>query len=127
MTIEHVAIYVNDLQRAKNFYEKYFNASSNEKYSNPKTKLETYFLSFESGARLEIMTRPKLARPCENNLRAGIIHLSFKLGSKEAVDSLTSQIQKDGFKIVSNPRTSGDGYYESCIADPEGNLVELLA
>lgn len=127
MKIEHLAIYVRDLERVKNFYVKYFEGKPNEKYVNSKTGLETYFLSFESGTRLEIMTRPNLANSSAEPLRAGIIHLAFKIGSKDLVDNLTSKLETDGFEIVSYPRTSGDGYYESCVADPEGNFVEIIA
>lgn len=127
MKIEHVAIYVKDLEKAKAFYTKYFNATANNKYTNPKTKLETYFLSFESGARLEIMTRPNLSDSTKEIFSTGIIHIAFKIGSKESVDELTKKIERDGFKVVTYPRTSGDGYYEACIADTEGNFIEIIA
>ena len=127
MTMDHIAIYVRDLEAAKNFYVKYFNAVSNAKYRNPKTLLETYFLSFDSGARIEIMTRPDLTDASKEAFRTGFIHLAFKLGSKELVDAKTRQLEADGYKIVSMPRTSGDGYYEACISDGEGNLIEIIA
>lgn len=127
MKIEHIAVYVKNLETVKNFYEKYFDAKSNSKYTNQKTKLETYFLSFEDGARLEIMHRPNLSDVGNDMFRTGLIHISFKLGTREAVDSLVEKFEKDSMKIVSYPRVSGDGYYEACVADPEGNFVELLA
>lgn len=127
MKLEHIAVYVKSLEETKDFYVNYFGAVSNNKYSNPKTKLETYFLSFGDGARLEIMSRPNLLDSPKDIFRMGLIHIAFKLGSAEKVDSLTKRIEKDGFKIISYPRTTGDGYYESCIADPEGNYVEIIA
>ncbi|MGL4567805.1 MAG: VOC family protein [Fusobacteriaceae bacterium] len=126
MKIDHIAIYTNDLERLKEFYEKYFNAVSNDKYHNPKTGLETYFLSFKSGARLEIMKRPNLNINESPSPFCGFIHLAFSLGSKEAVDFLTNKLVKDGHVLLSGPRTTGDGYYESCILDPDGNQIELV-
>ncbi|MGL5278318.1 MAG: VOC family protein [Cetobacterium sp.] len=127
MKIDHIAIYTNDLERLKDFYEKYFSAVSNSKYHNPKTGLETYFLSFENGARLEIMTRPNLNTNEAISPFCGFIHLAFSLGSKGTVDSLTNRLVEDGYTLLSGPRTTGDGYYESCILDPDGNQIELVA
>ncbi|MGO4707757.1 VOC family protein [Chryseobacterium sp. 2TAF14] len=127
MKIEHVAFWVKDLEKMKEFYQTYFNAVSNEKYNNPVKKFESYFLSFDSGARLEIMFRPDIIEAnnhheCE---KLGMIHLAFSTGSKEKVDILTEKLRIDGFKIVGEPRTTGDGYYESVILDPENNLIEI--
>lgn len=127
MTVDHIAIYVGNLEAAKNFYVKYFNAVHNNKYHNPKTSLETYFLSFDSGARLEIMSRPNLAAAPTTPLRRGIIHLAFKLGSRELVDAKVEQLRTDGYNIISNPRITGDGYYEACVSDNEGNFIEIIA
>lgn len=128
MKIEHIAIWVKDLEKTKAFYEKYFGAVSNEKYYNPTKKFESYFLSFENGSRLEIMRKPDIQ---ENNSsydaqQFGIVHLAFSTGSKEKVDELTETLRKDGYKIAGEPRTSGDGYYESVILDPENNIVEII-
>ena len=128
MKIEHIAIWVKDLEKMKAFYEKYFGAISNEKYYNPTKKIESYFLSFENGSRLEIMRKQDIQ---ENNSsydaqQFGIVHLAFSTGSKEKVDELTKTIRKDGYKIAGEPRTSGDGYYESVIIDPENNIVEII-
>lgn len=128
MKIEHIAIWVKDLEKTKAFYEKYFGAISNEKYYNPTKKFESYFLSFENGSRLEIMRKPDIQ---ENNSsydaqQFGIVHLAFSTGSKEKVDELTETLRKDGYKIAGEPRTSGDGYYESVILDPENNIVEII-
>ena len=94
-------------------------------YHNCKTNFKSYFLSFDDGARLEIMSRPDIANEFKNPLRSGYIHLAFSLGSKENVDYLTNQLRKDGYDIVSGPRITGDGYYESCFVGFEGNLIEL--
>ncbi len=125
MKIEHIALYVSDLEITKNFYEKYFGAKSNNGYHNENTGFKSYFLSFETGARLEIMNLSELEKKSENNKRAGFIHLAFSVGSQEKVRNLTYAIKKDGFEVLSNPRTTGDGYYESCVVDPEGNLIEI--
>ncbi len=127
MKIEHVALYVNDLQKTKAFYEKYFNAKSNELYHNKTTGFKSHFLTFGDGARLEIMTAPELVEKNPALKRTGFIHLAFTVGSEERVDALTKQLQDDGFVVTSGPRTTGDGYYESCVLDPEGNLVEITS
>lgn len=125
-TIDHTAIYVKDLEATRQFYIEYFGATSNEKYHNPKTGLQTYFLTFEGTARLEIMTRPELAEAA-GHLAFGWNHLAFSLGSKEAVDELSARLEADGFTILSGPRTTGDGYYETAFLDAEGNQVEITA
>lgn len=125
MRIEHIAMYVNDLEKAKNFFEKYFHATSNEGYHNAKTDFRSYFLSFDDGARLEIMTRPNMSDADKQLTRTGYIHLAFRLGSKEAVNKLTAELKSDGYQVVSGPRTTGDGYYESCIIGIEGNQIEI--
>ncbi len=125
MKIDHVALYVLELEKAKEFFTHYFGARSNQLYHNPRTGLKTYFLSFDNGARLEIMQRPEVAASQFNQYRTGYIHVAFKLGSKEAVDQLTKQLESDGYKVISGPRTTGDGYYESCIKGFEDNIIEL--
>lgn len=125
MRIEHIAMYVNDLERTREFFEKYFGAVSNEGYHNPKTGLRTYFLSFDNGARLEIMNRPGMVDDEKALARTGYMHIAFSLGSKETVDRLTAQLREDGYEVVSGPRTTGDGYYESCILGIEGNQIEI--
>ena len=126
MKINHVAIYVNNLEKTKEFYVKYFQANANEKYHNKNTGLQTYFLSFpDSGTRLEIMTRSGLSVREDKSMNEGFIHLAFSVGSKEKVDELTERLVKDGFRCLSGPRTTGDGYYESVVEDCEGNLLEI--
>jgi len=124
--INHIALYVNDLERMRLFYEKYFNAKANEMYHNPKTSLKTYFLEFEGSCRIEIMTRENLNNVAKELNDVGYIHIAFSVGSKDRVDELTELLENDGYKIISKPRTTGDGYYESCIFDPEGNQVEIV-
>ena len=125
MHIEHIAMYVNDLEKTRDFFIKYFNASSNEGYHNKNKDFRSYFLSFDDGARLEIMNKPDMIEYEKNLSRTGYIHIAFSLGSKEAVNELTNRIKNDGYTVVSGPRTTGDGYYESCIIGIEGNQIEI--
>ena len=125
MKIEHIAMYVNDLEAAKEFFIKYFDAVSNEMYHNQRTGFKSYFLSFEDGARLEIMTKEIMEDTKKTLTRTGFIHLAFSVGSKEKVDSLTSKMKGDGYEVISGPRTTGDGYYESCIVAVEDNQIEI--
>lgn len=127
MKIDHIAIYVENLEATKEFFIKYFNATANNLYHNPKTELSTYFLSFEDNTRLEIMSRPNMIKTEFNLYRQGFIHLSFSLGNKEKVNELTARLKNDGYEILSEPRTTGDGYYESYVLGPENNILELIA
>ena len=125
MYIEHIAMYVNDLEKTRDFFVKYFNATSNEGYHNKKTDFRSYFLSFDGGARLEIMNKPQLNDDEKALNHTGYIHIAFSLGSKMAVNELTEKLRNDGYAVVSGPRTTGDGYYESCIIGIEGNQIEI--
>lgn len=125
MRIEHIAMNVNNLETARDFFIKYFNAKSNEGYHNKKTDFRSYFLSFDDGARLEIMNKPNMVDPEKILERTGFIHIAFSLGNKAAVDELTAKLKSDGFEVVSGPRTTGDGYYESCIIGIEDNQIEI--
>lgn len=126
MKIEHIAIWTLNLEKMKNFYLEFFDLKSNEKYYNLKKKFSSYFLKFEKGARIELMHRPDISEFIEKSeSKLGITHFAISVGSKERVDSITELIKKNGFRIVGEPRTTGDGYYESVIADPEGNLIEI--
>ena len=125
MKIEHIAMYVTDLERTKEFFEKYFGARSNNGYHNPTTDFRSYFLSFDDGARIEIMNKPEMDDASKSITRTGFIHIAFSVGSKERVDELTAQMKKDGDEVISDPRTTGDGYYESCIIGVEGNQIEI--
>ena len=125
MKIEHIALYVNDLEKTKDFFEKYFGARSNTGYHNMKTDFRSYFLTFEDGARLEIMNRPEMNDMEKDIARTGFIHIAFSVGSKEKVDELTGTLKAAGYDVISGPRTTGDGYYESCIVAMEGNQIEV--
>ncbi|MDD6461755.1 MAG: VOC family protein [Bifidobacteriaceae bacterium] len=168
MHIEHIALYVTDLEAARTFFERYLGATSNARYHNPRTGFSSYFLTFgddanrdysngndadgkdangkdangaganggsageaatqsagNSGARLEIMTRPDIVNEPKPAFRTGYNHIAFSLGSRERVDELTARLRKDGYEVMSGPRVTGDGYYESCIVALENNLIEL--
>lgn len=125
MKIEHIAMYVNDLERAKDFFVKYFEAKSNDGYHNKKTDFRSYFLTFDDGARLEIMNKPEMSDLSKDLARTGYVHIAFSVGSKEKVDALTAELKADGYEVISGPRTTGDGYYESCVVAVEGNQVEI--
>ena len=126
MKIEHIAIWTQDLERLKDFYMTYFEAQANDKYVNPTKGFESYFLRFSSGARLELMCLPDVqpAQDLPEN-PVGLTHLAFSVGSKERVDQLTDVLQAAGYTVTSAPRTTGDGYYESVVLDPDGNRVEI--
>lgn len=127
MNIDHIAIWTNNLERMKDFYERYFNARAGRKYHNLQKQYESYFLSFSTGARIEIMKQPGIT-PRKHDPRQGLLgyaHLSFACGSEASVDELTERFQKDGYQVTGGPRYTGDGYYESVILDPDGNLVEI--
>lgn len=125
MKVEHVAMYVNNLEGTKDFFCKYFNGKANGEYHNPKTDFKSYFISFDDGSRLEIMTRPEVEECNRKPYGLGYIHIAFSVGSKEKVDKLSEVLRSDGYKIVSGPRTTGDGYYESSIEGVEGNIIEI--
>ena len=125
MKIEHIALYVNDLEKAKDFFTKYFGGKSNYVYHNKKTDFRSYFISFDDGSRLEVMTKPKLSDTEKELNRTGFIHLAFSVGSREKVDELTARLNNDGYEVLSDPRTTGDGYYESCILGIENNQIEI--
>ena len=125
MKIEHIALYVNDLEEARNFFLTYLGAKSNCGYHNPKTGFRSYFLTFEDGARLEIMNKPEMSDLPKAPARTGYAHIAFSVGSKEKVDSLTTELKAAGYEVISGPRTTGDGYYESCIVAVENNLIEI--
>ena len=125
MKIEHIAMYVNDLEAAKDLFVKYLNGNANDGYHNKNTGFRSYFISFEDGARLELMKKPEMTDDKKSLTRTGFIHIAFSVGSKEAVDSLTARMKGDGHKIISGPRTTGDGYYESCVIGIEDNQIEI--
>lgn len=118
-------MYVRDLNGMRDFFVRFFGAKTGELYCNRRTGFESYFLSFDDGSRLELMTRPELAEAERHPYRCGYIHVAFGVGSRGRVDALTRELGEAGYDVVSGPRTTGDGCYESCISDPEGNLIEI--
>lgn len=127
MTIDHIAIWVNDLENMKQFYVKYFGATPNQKYHNPKKNFNSYFLTFESGARLELMQKSEIPQNLNNTIDQyiGLNHFAVSVGSKNNVDELTEKLRNDGYEVIGEPRTTGDGYYESVVFDPEKNRIEI--
>ena len=151
MKIDHVALFCRDLEAMRQFFLDYFEAVSNEQYHNPRTGLRTYILSFPNGgARLELMKQREQSEACFDSAESrqkstegqvmsrpdtieadpskphiGFIHVSFAVGSKEAVDAKTIELRDAGYQVISGPRTTGDGYYESCILGPEGIQIEI--
>lgn len=130
MNISHAAIWVYDLETMRQFYEQYFGATVGLKYENPRKHFMSYFLSFDSGARLELMQKAGVSRHSDASTAGdreyiGFSHLAFSTGSEEAVDLLTEKLSSLGIRVLSGPRRTGDGYYESVIADPEGNTIEI--
>lgn len=125
MRIEHVAMYVSHLEEARDFFVKYLGAKSNDGYRNPRTGFRSYFLTFDDGTRLELMNKPTMIDDAKVPERTGYAHIAYSVGSKEAVDTLTARLRADGYAVVSGPRTTGDGYYESCILAVEDNQIEI--
>lgn len=126
MKIDHIAIWADDIELLIRFYMRYFNMTCNDKYVNPRKDFSSYFLSFsEGGARLEIMNIPGKDAPASRGDLKGLAHFAISVGSKEDVDDMARRFKEDGVVILSEPRTTGDGYYECAIADPEGNYVEI--
>jgi lactoylglutathione lyase len=127
MHIEHLALWVNDLERMKEFYSQYFNAVAGEKYTNTSKQFESYFLSFATGPRLEIMRMQGIPDSANDTYRqfTGLIHFAMSVGSEQKVNELTQQLVQDGYELIDGPRRTGDGYYESVILDPEKNRIEI--
>lgn len=122
--ITHAAIYTTDIEKMKAYYIKYFDGISNDRYTNS-NGFSSYFISFASGSRLEIMHHTELTkRPVTDKIN-GWNHLAFSVGSKDAVIKLTEVIISDGYELFSPPRETGDGYFESCVSDPDGNRIEI--
>jgi len=128
MTLEHVAIWTDQLEVLKDFYVKFFHGVANEKYTNEKKQFHSYFLTFQSGARLELMSMPDI--PVNNNDRVkaqhqGIIHLAFGVNTMQEVDEKAAELKAAGFPILGGPRKTGDGYYEFETLDPDNNRLEV--
>lgn len=126
MQLTHIAIWTNELERSREFYTKYFNGTSNEKYVNPKKGFASYFITFEGGASLEIMQRTDVTEE-RSGLFIGLAHFAFSVGSKEKVNQMIEMFRSEGYTITGEPRTTGDGFYEGSVEDPDGNIVEVIA
>ncbi|MBY7112205.1 MULTISPECIES: VOC family protein [Bacillus] len=124
MKIEHVAIWVNDLEGMRDFYKQYFGGEENSLYHNPKKQFESYFITFEGGARLELMRQVGIDDTTQTQT-IGYAHIAFSVGSKEKVNELTNTLSEAGYAVLNGPRTTGDGYYESVVSDLEGNQIEI--
>ncbi|MCE7996648.1 MAG: glyoxalase [Roseivirga sp.] len=128
MILEHVAIWTYQLEELKLFYETYFEGVAGDKYTNSGNGFSSYFLNFSGGSRLELMQMPGIPAH-KNDIRAqftGLIHMAFETGSKDEVNELTERLRGDGYTVVGEPRTTGDGYYESVILDPDENRLEIV-
>ena len=125
MKIEHTAMYVSDLEREKEFFVTYFGAKANQRYESQHDGFMSYFLTFDDASRLELMYKPIMKDIPKEHLRNGFHHIAMSVGSREKVDEITERLRADGYEVVSNPRTTGDGYYESCIIAFEDNQIEI--
>lgn len=128
MKIDHIAIWTKNLEGLRNFYIHYFDASSTEIYFNHSREFRSYFIMFDGGCRLEIMEMPRIPVSKNDVIKQfiGIIHFAINVGSKDKVNNLTEILKKDGYKVISEPRTTGDGFYESIVLDPDGNRIEIM-
>lgn len=129
MKLDHVAIWTDNIELLKNYYESFFDGQSNEMYVNPKTQFQSYFVSFESGARLEIMSMPNIpdnTNDTKNAQHKGIIHIAFSVDTKQEVDAKAALLQANGFELLNGPRVTGDGYYEFVTLDPDKNRLEVI-
>ena len=128
MKIAHLAIWTNQLEQLRDFYCNYFGAKSNEKYLNPAKQFTSFFLTFENGScGLELMSKPNLDDPLNAELKTtkGLAHFAFSVGSEANVDKFTARLREAGVRIIGEPRHTGDGFYESVIKDPDGNIIEI--
>mgnify|MGYP001544620035 CR=1 FL=1 len=124
MKIDHVALWVKNLEKMKTFYVDWFGGKASEKYNNPDKNFSSYFISFSSGSRLELMHHPDIVDQPDREM-IGLTHFSVSVGSKDLVDQMTHKIAGNGYVIASAPRKTGDGYYEGVIIEPEGNRIEI--
>ncbi|ULQ58752.1 VOC family protein [Brucepastera parasyntrophica] len=125
MKIEHIALWVSDLEKMREFYTRYFSGKANALYTNRVKQFQSYFITFEDGCRLELMHRPDIADRNKAGILLGPAHFAVSVGNRATVDSLTAELEKDGYAVLSGPRVTGDGYYESVIQDPENNTIEI--
>ena len=129
MKLEHIAIWTDNIELLRNYYVSFFEGQSNEMYINPKTQFQSYFISFESGARLEIMSMPNIPDNADDTINAQhkvIIHIAFSVATRQEVDAKAALLQANGFELLNGPRVTGDGYYEFVILDPDKNRLEVI-
>lgn len=124
-SLNHIGLFVKDIESSKSFFEHYFGAKSGEKYHNPRKSFTSYMLYFDDGAKIEIMSKPDLSDSDDKNSRLGYAYLSISVGSKNEVDLITRRLIEDGYTHVDGPRITGDGFYESAVLDSEGNIIEI--
>ena len=130
MNIDHVAIWTTQLETLKDYYIKHFNGRSNRKYTNNERHFESYFISFDSGTRLELMQMPGIPQNLNDSVEKqylGIIHLSFGMGNMDLVNEKCIELKRDSFRILKGPRKTGDGYWEFETLDPDNNRIEVAA
>jgi len=127
MKIDHIAIWTKHIEKMRHFYESYFQGKAGEKYLNPRKNFESYFIEFDGGSKLELMEKLEVDSKIHDDMEdyLGITHFAISTGSSEKVNQLTERIRNDGYKIIGEPRMTGDGCYESVVLDPEGNKVEI--
>lgn len=126
MKLDHIAIWVKNLEAMKRFYTHFFDAKAGERYHNANKNFTSYFISFGEGARIELMHNPDISSTIENiGQQLGLAHFALSVGSREKVRSMTESALANGGQVLGEPRVTGDGYFESVIADPEGNRIEL--
>lgn len=125
MKIPHIALWTKDIEALADFYCRWFGCTTNEGYKNPTKQFTSKFVYFDDGCSLELMHHPEIVEIEKIEKSTGFAHFAVSVGSKEKVDELTIQMEKAGIKIIGQPRTTGDGYYESIVTDPDGNWVEI--
>lgn len=126
MQLDHLALWTQRLEELRAFYCRYFGGRSNAKYVNPAKGFESYFLTFGPGCRLELMRRTDIVAPAAAEPRLGLCHLAFRCADRAEVVALTERLRADGFPVLGEPRTTGDGCFESVVGDPDGNRVEIV-
>lgn len=127
MRIDHIALNVSNLEKAKEFFVRWFGGRCGNLYHNPKSGLRSYFISFDDDTRVELMHWPDMGIQGTDTRHTGYAHMAFSVGGKDAVDALTRSLAEESHLVISGPRITGDGYYESCIQIFDGIVIELMA